>query len=76
MRSIKESELKLLAETGALSNVKIEPVQEKWAVVARVGLDERVLFNGRGAVREFPNLNRLAIFLKELGVPTAQIKLI
>lgn len=76
MKSITRSELKLLAESGAISRIKIEPVNnDKWVAVVRTGLTERLLYTARGQVREFSDLDRLISVLKGLGVPNAEIKI-
>lgn len=75
MKSITRAELKLLAESGVISRVKIEPANnDKWRAIVRTGLTERLLYTARGSVREFSDLDRLISILKELGIPNAEIQ--
>jgi hypothetical protein len=75
MKTLKQSELEALVESGAVSSVSIEPLKDNWILVIRLGLVERLYVNAKNEAREFPNLNTLAKFLQKMGISGASLKL-
>lgn len=68
-KPVHERDLALLAESGALHAVTVRGVPGGWTVHARVGLDDRPLaLDRRTEVRVFVSLERLAAYLRRLGV--------
>lgn len=75
MNVIDQKGLEILATSGSISNVRIEPISNgAWVVVVRSGITENLLHTARGECREFADLNRLVKFLKNLGIANAEIK--
>jgi len=75
-RGVLESEARMLVESGAVRSVSIEPAPgDGWAVVLRVGLDERPVRSKREDVRTWSSVDTLVRWLKRLGVADASIRL-
>lgn len=76
MSRLTEREARLLIEAGAVRSVAIEPAPgQGWAVVLRVGMDERPVASDRSDVRTWASLDTLTGWLRRLGVADASIRL-
>ncbi|MDG4868699.1 hypothetical protein P8631_11875 [Guyparkeria sp. 1SP6A2] len=74
-RGVLESEARMLVESGAVRSVSIEPAPgDGWAVVLRVGMDERPIRSKREDVRTWASLDTLIGWLRRLGVADAAIR--
>jgi len=75
-RGVLESEARMLVESGAVRSVSVEPAPgDGWAVVLRVGMDERPVRSKREDVRTWSSLDTLAGWLRRLGVADASIRI-
>ncbi|MFW6354565.1 MAG: hypothetical protein ACOC3I_09295 [Verrucomicrobiota bacterium] len=71
-----ESEARMLVEAGAVRSVQIEPAPgQGWAVVLRIGMEERPLASKRESVRTWASLDTVAAWLKRLGVADASLRI-
>ncbi len=76
MSRLTEREARVLIEAGAVRSVAIEPAPgQGWAVVLRVGMEERPVASDRSDVRTWASLDTLIRWLKKLGVSGATIKI-
>lgn len=76
MSRLTEREARVLIEAGAVRSVAIEPAHgQGWAVVLRVGMDERPVASDRSDVRTWASLDTLTGWLRRLGVADASIRL-
>lgn len=76
MSRLTEREARVLIEAGAVRSVAIEPAPgQGWAVVLRVGMDERPVASDRSDVRTWASLDTLTGWLRRLGVADASIRL-
>lgn len=75
MKSVTQSELTLLAQSGFISNVAIEPLNSKWILVVRAGATEYSLYTARNQRKEFKKLETVVSFLKNIGLQQAFIKI-
>lgn len=74
-RGVLEPEARMLVEAGAVRSVSIEPAPgDGWAVVLRVGMDERPVASKREDVRTWASLDTLIGWLRRLGVAGAAIR--
>jgi len=65
----------VLLEAGSVRSVSIEPApREGWAVVLRVGMNERPIASQRQDVRTWASLDTLIGWLRRLGVADAAIR--
>jgi len=75
VNTINQKGLEILADSGSISNIRIEPISNgNWVVIVRSGINESLLHTARGECKEFADLNRLIKFLKEFGVANVEIK--
>ena len=73
---LSEREARTLIEAGAVRSVAIEPAPGSgWAVVLRIGMDERPIASKREDVRTWAKLDTVAGWLRALGVADASIRL-
>ena len=73
-KGVDEASARLLVEAGAVRGVSIEPAGDRWAVVLRVGMEERPVCSVRESVRTWANLDTIARWLRNLGIRDASIR--
>ena len=75
-KPISEREFKLLLDAGAVRSVSIEPAPGAgWAVVVRVGMEERPISSVRHDVRTWKKLDTLANWLINAGLRDVNLQL-
>jgi len=67
-KSVSVETLRELVDAGSVRTLQAVRTGTRWALVARVGLDERVLRSQREDVRLFARLDTIHRFTRELGV--------
>lgn len=75
MRELNFSEVKLLAEAGALNEATLYGCQGKFLLTFRVGTEDMRLIAKTGTPRSFRDLTRAAQLLYELGIKMATLNL-
>lgn len=74
-RGIEEREARALGEAGAIRSVSIERAPgDGWAVVLRVGMEERVVKSRREDVRTWATLDAAAKWVGRVGVAEAVVR--
>lgn len=72
---IGEREARALAAAGAIRSVSIEPAPgDGWAVVLRIGMEERALSSARKEVRVWKRVDAVIRWLSEIGVTEAIVR--
>lgn len=74
---LSEREARVLLEAGSVRSVSIEPAPgDGWAVVFRIGMQERPIASQRQDVRTWASLDTLIGWMRRMGVADAAIRVI
>ncbi|MFO7582072.1 hypothetical protein [Guyparkeria sp.] len=75
-RGIEEREARALGEAGSVRSVSIERAPgDGWAVVLRVGMEERVVRSRREDVRTWATLDSAAKWVARIGIAEAVVRI-
>lgn len=75
MRDVRLSEIKLLADAGALNEATLHGCQDKFLLTFRVGTENMRLIAKAGTPRAFRDLTRAVQLLYQLGIRIATLDL-
>lgn len=72
---IAEREARALAYAGAIRSVTVEPAPgEGWAVIFRIGMEERPLMSARREVRTWKRVDAVIRWLADIGISEAVVR--